>query len=85
MIRLKYFSGKNPEPPPDTEERMRVMERHIKMLVEFKGEVIGMKEARMQTGWYLKGMHGAAKFRARCGSLSTLDDLQRLIDEVLSR
>lgn len=80
-----YFSGKAAEPPPDTAERMRVMERHIKMLVEFKGEVIGMKEARMQTGWYLKGMPGAAKFRAQCGALSTLDDLQRLIDEVLSR
>ena len=80
-----YFSGKAAEPPPDTAERMRVMERHIKMLVEFKGEVIGMKEARMQTGWYLKGMPGAAKFRAQCGALSTLDDLKRLIDEVLSR
>ncbi len=80
-----YFSGKEPEPPPDTAERMRVMERHIKMLVEYKGEVIGMKEARMQTGWYLKGMPGAAKFRAQCGALSTLDDLKRLIDEVLSR
>ena len=80
-----YFWGKAAEPPPDTAERMRVMERHIKMLVEFKGAVIGMKEARMQTGWYLKGMPGAAKFRAQCGALSTLDDLQRLIDEVLSR
>ena len=80
-----YFSGKAAEPPPDTAESMRVMERHIKMLVEFKGAVIGMKEARMQTGWYLKGMPGAAKFRAQCGALSTLDDLQRLIDEVLSR
>lgn len=80
-----YFWGKAAEPPPDTAERMRVMERHIKMLVEFKGEVMGMKEARMQTGWYLKGMPGAAKFRAQCGALSTLDDLQRLIDEVLSR
>ena len=80
-----YFWGKAAEPPPDTAERMRVMERHIKMLVEFKGEVIGMKEARMQTGWYLKGMPGAAKFRAQCGALSTLDDLQRLIDKVLSR
>ena len=39
----------------------------------------------MQTGWYLKGMPGAAKFRAQCGALSTLDDLKRLIDEVLSR
>ena len=80
-----HFSGNAPEPSPDTAERMRVMERHIKMLVEYKGEVIGMKEARMQTGWYLKGMPGAAKFRAQCGALSTLDDLKRLIDEVLSR
>ncbi len=78
-----YLYGEGTVEKPSLERKMEVMKRHIKLLTEYKGEVIGMKEARMQTGWYIKGMVGAAKFRAECGSLSTLDDLDRLIDNIL--
>ena len=61
------------------DERLKVMEHQIELLVQNKGEYIGMKEARMQTGWYLKGMPNAAKYRAACGGLSTMDDLKELI------
>lgn len=64
------------------EERLSVMEHQIELLVKNKGEYIGMKEARMQTGWYLKGMPNAAKFRAMCGTLSTMDDLKQLIETI---
>lgn len=64
------------------EERMAVMKHQIELLVKNKGEYIGMKEARMQTGWYLKGMPNAAKYRAQCGSLSTMDDLNNLIETI---
>ena len=68
---------------PSLPEKMEIMRRHIGLLVKYKGEIIGMKEARMQTGWYIKGMPGAAKFRAECGSLSTTDDLEKLIENIL--
>lgn len=64
------------------EERMAVMKHQIELLVQNKGEYIGMKEARMQTGWYLKGMPNAAKYRAQCGSLSTMEDLNNLIETI---
>ena len=40
---------------------------------------IGMKEARAQAAFYLKGMTNAAKYRGLCGKLSTQDDLYELI------
>ncbi len=64
------------------EERISTMEHQIQLLIRNKGEYIGMKEARMQTGWYLKGIPNAAKYRAQCGSLSTMDDLKKLIDTI---
>jgi len=64
------------------DERIKTMEHQIELLVENKGEYIGMKEARMQTGWYLKGMPNAAKYRAACGSLSTMEDLKALIKTI---
>ena len=77
----QYFSGKEIT-PVTFEERIFTMRRQIELLVENKGEYIGMKEARMQTGWYLKGMPNAAKYRAQCGSLSTMNDLDNLIETI---
>ena len=77
----QYFSGEEIT-PVTFEERISTMRRQIEYLVQNKGEYIGMKEARMQTGWYLKGMPGAAKYRAQCGTLSTMDDLDKLIETI---
>lgn len=78
-----YFSGKPSEPPPSLEERMSVMRRQITLLVENKGSIIGMKEARMQAGHYIKGIQNAAKYRNACGSFFSPDDLDRLIELIL--
>ncbi|MBQ8612881.1 MAG: tRNA dihydrouridine synthase DusB [Ruminiclostridium sp.] len=77
----QYFNGEEIT-EVTFDERISAMERQIELLVKNKGEYIGMKEARMQTGWYLKGMPNAAKYRAQCGTLSVMDDLRRLIAEI---
>lgn len=77
----QYFNGEEIT-EVTFDERISAMERQIELLVKNKGEYIGMKEARMQTGWYLKGMPNAAKYRAQCGMLSVMDDLRRLIAEI---
>ena len=70
-----------PEPTP--EERMAVLKKHICLLCKYKGEYVGMREARKHSSWYIKGMKGAAEFRRECGSLETPKDLSELIDKVL--
>lgn len=71
-------------PEPELNEIMTIMRRHVHLICEDKGEYIGMKEARKHAAWYIKGIHGAAKLRNRCGHLSTLSDLDSFIDDVLS-
>ena len=61
------------------------MRRHITLLVENKGERTGMKEARRQAAWYIKGINGAASFRNRFGTMETISDLNALIEEILKR
>lgn len=77
-----YFSGEQVRPEPDFSEKLEIMRRHIRLLIEDKGESTGMKEARRHASWYLKGMSGAARFRNLCGTLCTFDDLERLIEEI---
>ena len=43
-----------------------------------------MKEARKHAAWYLKGIHGAARFRKECGMLDTFADLEALAHKILA-
>lgn len=74
-----FFEGRERKPAPTLDERLDVMREQIDLLVKCKGEFIGMKEARAQAAFYLKGMANAAKYRGMCGKLSKKDDLYELI------
>lgn len=65
-----------PEPP--VSERMRVMVKHIKTICEYKGEYVGLREARKHAAWYTKGLHGAAEYRREIGSLSSIEQLEEI-------
>lgn len=65
-----------PEPP--VSERMRVMVEHIKKICEYKGERIGIREARKHAAWYIKDIHGAAAYRQRVGTLESIEQLEEL-------
>ncbi len=73
-----FIGYDRPSLPVSDAERITVLIRHIKQLCEYKGEEIGMREARKHSAWYFKGMKGAAALRRRAGTLSTFDDLIEL-------
>lgn len=70
-----------PEPP--IEEQMRVMLSHVEKICAYKGDYIGMREARKHAAWYIRGIHGAAAFRSRIGALSSLEELYALSRDVI--
>ena len=41
-----------------------------------------MCEARKHVAWYMHGLRGAAEFRRMAGELTTLQDLDRLLEKV---
>lgn len=71
------------QPDPPLTRRMEIMKGHITALCAHKGERMGMREARHHAAWYLKGLHGAASMRRMCGELKVLEDIDRLIEQVL--
>ena len=79
----RYLETGETLPEPPLEERLRVMLKHTERIVKYKGEAQGVREARKNVAWYLKGVRGAAKYRNLSGSLNTLDDIKRLAEEVL--
>ena len=79
----EYFKNGIILPDPPIEERMETMIRHISKLCEYKGEYVGMREARKHSGWYIKGVRGAAALRQEIGSLETMEQLRIVAQKVI--
>ena len=58
---------------------------HIETLCRYKGDYIGMREARKHAAWYIRGIRGAASYRHQIGALTTMDELRALAEDVLKK
>lgn len=72
-------------PDPPVVERMRVMLKHIETLCAYKGERVGIREARKHAAWYTKGLYGAANYRARIGLISSVEELRQIALELIEQ
>ncbi len=72
-----------PEPP--VTQRMHVMLKHIEKICRYKGEYVGIREARKHAAWYTKGIHGAANYRARIGLINSIDELRVIALELIEQ
>ena len=78
-----YLSHGTLLPDPPVARRMGVLYRQIALAAEYKGEYAALREARKHAAYYMRGIRRAASFRARCGSLCTLADLEALCADVI--
>jgi len=79
-----YFERGIRLPEPEVEEKLEIMLRHIRLACEYKGENVGMREARKHVAWYCKGWTGAAEMRKKAGSLTRYEELEALTKEILT-
>lgn len=78
----EYFDKGNIISPPTLEEKCDILLNHISAVVSYKGEYVGMREARKHTAYYLKGFQNAAKLRNLAFKMETQEDLKNLIQEI---
>ena len=60
---------------PTLSERAEIMKLHIEKLCGYKGENVGIKEARKHIACYIKGIDGAANFRKLAFETKTKEEL----------
>ncbi|HHW30923.1 MAG TPA: tRNA dihydrouridine synthase DusB [Clostridiaceae bacterium] len=68
-------------PSPSPEEKLNTILRHLKMLVDLKGEYIGTCEMRKHIAWYIKGMQNSAKIKEKVFRLNSKDAIIELLRE----
>lgn len=74
-----------PAPEPTGRERIDTAMRHARMLSEWKGEDVAIREMRKHAAWYTRGMYGAAQMRPALYAAETLDELQSAFDAMLEK
>lgn len=72
-------------PEPTLEERIDVARTHARLQVGVQGEFIGCKELRGLLGHYFKGVHGAPRIRQALVKVTTLAEIEDLLDDAASR
>lgn len=72
-------------PEPSVVQKMHVMLKHVEKICEYKGERVGIREARKHAAWYTKGLHGAANYRARIGLINSVEELQQIALELIEQ
>ena len=76
---LHYLETGELLPEPTAEERVEKALRHSQMLIDYKGEYIGVREMRKHMAWYMKGLPGAAELRGKLNHAETMEQLEELL------
>jgi len=78
---VQYLATGEILPLPATAERLSVMLRHLDMLVEYKGEYLGVREMRRHGAWYTKGLHHSSELRLRFNSAVCKEDFAAVLGD----
>lgn len=74
------WEGKDIPDPPTLDERKQMLRRQMEDLIRLKGEYTAVREIRKVTGWYFRGVPGAAKLRGMINSITDADTWFRTVD-----
>ena len=77
------FDGKPLPPAPSSSERIEMARRHARLLDAREGR--NLARMRKHASWYVTGLPGAAKARALFNACTTLEEFERVFDELLAR
>ena len=79
---IHYLNTGELLPEPSWEDRLNMAERHLDMLVDYKGEVIGVREMRKNIGWYIKGLPHCAEMRVKINATVGRENMRVVINEM---
>lgn len=80
-----HFEGRAPQPAPTPEERIRMCQRHLMMLLNIKPEKTALLEMRSLAAWYVKGIEHSKDFRQKLNMVSRKEELLSLLDELIAK
>ncbi len=80
---IALWRGHEKPEAPSKKEKLTMLMEHFEAVIEEKGEYAGIREMRKQVGWYLKGMHGSARFRNEINNMTSADEIRNILTSLL--
>jgi tRNA-dihydrouridine synthase B len=77
---VHYLTAGEILPPPTLNERIDMLLRHLDMLVDHKGEYVGIREMRSHAAWYTKGLHSSAELRMKFNQAASKEDFISIME-----
>jgi tRNA-dihydrouridine synthase B len=78
QMKTYFEKGYIPE-KPSLSDMVRVMLRHARMMVEYKGEFTGIHEMRKHVAWYTTGYPHSSKLRDEVNHVENFQELEELL------
>lgn len=80
---IKHFMQTGIElPPPDLQERIATVRKHLEHALAWKGERTGLFEMRSYYTRYFKGIDGIKAYRSRLVTAPTLAAVEEILEEI---
>lgn len=74
-----YLEYKEIVPEPPFNEIINTALEHIRKIVEYKGEYVGIREARKHAIWYIKGMRNSVSVKNKLTAATSFDEMKCLL------
>ncbi len=83
---IKHFLQTGEQlPSPSIEDRIAVCKKHLHKSFEWKGPLVGIFEMRRHYANYLKGLPGIKEYRYQLVTLKTVEEIDAVLDEIVSK
>ncbi len=70
-------------PEPEKDVFIKTALEHIKKIVEYKGEYVGIREARKHAIWYIKGMKNSVYVKNKLTAATSYDEMESLLTSLI--
>ncbi len=69
-------------PEPTISEKKEIMLKHIKSMIDYYGEKMGLLNSRKHIAWYSKGLRNSAEFRNYINNCSDANEVYEYIEKI---
>ena len=77
-----FFKTGEHLPSPTVEDRVQVARKHLHFSVDWKGPVVGINEMRRHYANYLKGLPNIKEYRTKLVTLTQVEEIDEVLDQV---
>lgn len=79
---IDYLNNRTIPKKISIKDKIELIKKHVKYLVETKNEKVTLLEMRSHVGWYLKGEKNCKELKDKACHAKSIDELNKIIEEM---